>query len=65
MEQTAASVRQVRNSVGEISACSGEQHSGIEEINKDIVQIDETTQRNAALVEEAAAAATSLQDQAA
>jgi methyl-accepting chemotaxis protein len=65
MEQVVASVRRVRDVVGEISASSVEQHSGIEEINKAIVQIDETTQRNAALVEEAAAAAASLQEQAA
>jgi methyl-accepting chemotaxis protein len=65
MEQVVASVRHVSDAVGEISASSLEQRSGIEEINKAIVQIDETTQRNAALVEEAAAAAAGLQEQAA
>lgn len=65
MEQVVASVRHVSDVVGEISASSIEQRSGIEEINKAIVQIDETTQRNAALVEEAAAAAAALQEQAA
>jgi methyl-accepting chemotaxis protein len=65
MEQVVASVRHVSDVVGEISASSVEQRSGIEEINKAIVQIDETTQRNAALVEEAAAAAAALQEQAA
>ena len=65
MDQIMASVQRVSGVVGEISASSVEQRSGIEEINKAIVQIDETTQRNAALVEEAAAAAAALQDQAA
>ncbi|ALK98625.1 chemotaxis protein [Massilia sp. WF1] len=65
MEQVVASVRRVSDVVGEISASSLEQRSGIEEINKAVVQIDETTQRNAALVEEAAAAAAALQEQAA
>jgi methyl-accepting chemotaxis protein len=65
MERVVASVRHVSDVVEEISASSVEQRSGIEEINKAIVQIDETTQRNAALVEEAAAAAAALQEQAA
>ncbi|MGC7974524.1 methyl-accepting chemotaxis protein, partial [Salmonella enterica] len=43
---------------------SSEQSTGIEEINRAITQMDEVTQQNAALVEEAAAAAQSLQDQA-
>ncbi|MFX5622690.1 hypothetical protein ABTE00_21280, partial [Acinetobacter baumannii] len=42
---------------------SGEQSDGIEQINQAIVQMDEVTQQNAALVEEAAAAAQSLQEQ--
>jgi methyl-accepting chemotaxis protein len=65
MEQVLASVRHVSDVVGEISASSVEQRSGIEEINKAIVHIDETTQQNAALVEQAAAAAAALQEQAA
>jgi len=65
MDQIVASVQRVSGVVGEISASSVEQRSGIEEINKAIVQIDETTQQNAALVEEAAAAAAALQEQAA
>jgi methyl-accepting chemotaxis protein len=64
MDQIVASVQRVSGVVGEISASSVEQRSGIEEINKAIVQIDETTQQNAALVEEAAAAAAALQEQA-
>jgi uncharacterized phage infection (PIP) family protein YhgE len=51
--------------MGEISAASTEQSQGIEQVNRAITQMDETTQQNAALVEEAAAAAESLQDQAA
>jgi len=50
--------------ISEITAASKEQSQGIEQINQAIVLIDEVTQQNAALVEEAAAAAGSLQDQA-
>jgi methyl-accepting chemotaxis protein-2 (aspartate sensor receptor) len=49
----------------EITAATGEQSSGIEEINRAMGHIDDITQQNAALVEQAAAAAQSLQDQAA
>ena len=48
----------------EIAAASAEQACGIEEVSKAVVQMDEMTQQNAALVEEAAAAAESLQQQA-
>jgi methyl-accepting chemotaxis protein len=51
--------------MGEITAASSEQSTGIEEVNKAIVQMDEVTQQNAALVEQAAAAASALQEQAA
>jgi methyl-accepting chemotaxis protein len=50
--------------MGEISSASHEQTQGIEQINQAITQMDQVTQQNAALVEEAAAAAASLQDQA-
>jgi uncharacterized phage infection (PIP) family protein YhgE len=50
--------------MGEITAASQEQTSGIEQINMAIAQMDEVTQQNAALVEEAAAAAQSMQNQA-
>jgi methyl-accepting chemotaxis protein len=50
--------------MGEISAASTEQTQGIEQVNSAISQMDEVTQQNAALVEEAAAAAESLQEQA-
>ncbi|MGN6581194.1 MAG: methyl-accepting chemotaxis protein, partial [Bordetella sp.] len=49
--------------MGEISAASEEQSSGIDQVNLAVTQMDETTQQNAALVEQAAAAAGSLRDQ--
>jgi methyl-accepting chemotaxis protein len=59
------SVRQVSDLMGEISAASGEQHRGIDQVNVAISQMDEVTQQNAALVEEASAAAQSMAAQAA
>jgi methyl-accepting chemotaxis protein len=59
------SIRSVTDIMGEISAASAEQSSGIEQINMAVVQMDLVTQQNAALVEEAAAASASMQDQAA
>ncbi|MFL9879993.1 methyl-accepting chemotaxis protein [Herbaspirillum rhizosphaerae] len=64
MDEVVASVKRVTDIVGEISAASVEQSSGLEQINQAIAQMDEVTQQNAALVEEAAAAAQSLQEQA-
>ncbi len=64
MELIVTSVRQVADIMGEITAATQEQSSGIEEINQAITQMDEMTQQNAALVEEAAAAAESMQEQA-
>ncbi|MDT0354455.1 methyl-accepting chemotaxis protein [Herbaspirillum huttiense F1] len=63
MHEVVASVKRVTDVVAEITAASGEQSDGIEQINQAIVQMDEVTQQNAALVEEAAAAAQSLQEQ--
>ena len=65
MNEIVASVRRVTDIMSEITAASQEQSSGIEEINRAIVQMDEMTQQNAALAEEAAAAAESLQEQSA
>ena len=65
MKEVVESVRRVTDIVAEISAASHEQSSGIDEIGRAITQIDQTTQQNAALVEQAAAAAQSMQDQAA
>ncbi len=59
-----SSIKQVADIMGEITAATQEQSSGIEEVNQAITQMDEMTQRNAALVEEAAAAAESMQTQA-
>jgi methyl-accepting chemotaxis protein len=64
MDEVVASVKRVTAIVGEITAASGEQSSGIEQINNAIIQMDNVTQQNAALVEQAAAAAASMQDQA-
>ena len=64
MEEIVGSVRRVTDIMGEITAASQEQTSGIEQINQAIVQMDQVTQQNAALVEEASAAAQSLQEQA-
>ncbi len=58
-------IRSVTDIMGEISAASAEQSSGIEQINMAVVQMDQVTQQNAALVEEAAAASASMQEQAA
>jgi methyl-accepting chemotaxis protein len=65
MTEVVSSVRRVSDVVAEISAASHEQSTGIEEVNRAITQMDEVTQQNAALVEQAAAAAGSLQEQAA
>jgi methyl-accepting chemotaxis protein len=53
----------VTDIMAEISAASVEQSSGIEQVNQAVTQMDEVTQQNAALVEEAAAAAEALQEQ--
>ncbi|MCE4348004.1 methyl-accepting chemotaxis protein [Xanthomonas hortorum pv. cynarae] len=64
MGEVVASVQRVTDIMGEISAASQEQSAGIEQVNQTITQMDETTQQNAALVEEATAAARALEDQA-
>ncbi len=63
MEEIVASVKRVTDIMGEIASASHEQTQGIEQINQAITQMDQVTQQNAALVEEAAAAASSLQEQ--
>ena len=65
MDEIVASVQRVTGIMGEITAASQAQSTGIEQINQAISQMDEVTQQNAALVEEAAAAAQSLEEQAA
>ena len=65
MGEVVASVARVTDIMAEITAASSEQRVGIDQVNEAIAQMDHVTQQNAALVEEAAAAAGSLQDQAA
>jgi methyl-accepting chemotaxis protein len=65
MDEIVYSVKRVTDIIGEITMATREQTSGIEQINQSIAQMDEATQQNAALVEQAAAAAGSMQDQAA
>lgn len=64
MTEIVSSVQRVTDIMGEISAASSEQSAGIDQVNTAITSMDEVTQQNAALVEEAAAAAESLVDQA-
>jgi methyl-accepting chemotaxis protein len=65
MAEIVTSVKRVTDIMGEISAASAEQSSGIEQVNSTVTQMDEVTQQNAALVEEASASARALEDQAA
>jgi methyl-accepting chemotaxis protein len=64
LEQIVLSVKKVSDIVAEIAAASREQSSGIEQVNKAVMQMDEMTQQNAALVEQATAASQSMADQA-
>jgi methyl-accepting chemotaxis protein-1 (serine sensor receptor) len=65
MNEIIGAVQRVTDIMGEIAAASAEQSTGIEQVSRAVTQMDEVTQQNAALVEEAAAAAQSLEDQAA
>ncbi|MRW93642.1 HAMP domain-containing protein [Duganella sp. FT80W] len=65
MGEIVTSVQRVTDIMGEISMATQEQSTGIDQINMAVGQMDTVTQQNAALVEEAAAAAASLQEQAA
>ena len=65
MTEIVQSVSRVTDIMAEITAASQEQTAGIEQVNAAIIQMDQTTQQNAALVEEASAAAQSLQQEAA
>lgn len=64
MDEIVVSIKRVTGIMSEIMLASQEQTVGIEQINEAIAQMDDVTQQNAALVEEAAAAATALQNQA-
>ncbi len=63
MEEIVIHVQRVNAIIGEIAAANKEQSVGIEQVNQAVTSIDQITQQNAALVEEAAAAAKSLEDQ--
>ncbi|CAB3797710.1 Methyl-accepting chemotaxis protein I [Paraburkholderia ultramafica] len=63
MRNVSASISRVTQMMAEISASSLEQSTGIEQVNQAVLQMDEMTQQNAALVEQAAAAAASLHQQ--
>jgi methyl-accepting chemotaxis protein len=65
MEQVVGSVARVTHIMGAISVATGEQRSGIGHVNQAITEMDAVTQQNAALVEQAAAAAGAMQEQAA
>ncbi|CAN0618913.1 Methyl-accepting chemotaxis protein I [Burkholderia multivorans] len=64
MTDILASVRRVHDLMAEITAASDEQSKGIEQVNRAVAQMDQVTQQNAALVEQASAAAHSLEEQA-
>ena len=64
MDEIVQAVKRVTDIMGEISSASAEQSAGIEQVNEAVAQMDEVTQQNAALVEQAAAAAGSLEEQA-
>ncbi len=65
MEEIVASVQRVTAIMAEITAASQEQSAGIEQVNQTVTQMDEATQQNAGLVEEATAAARAMEQQSA
>jgi methyl-accepting chemotaxis protein len=64
MTEVVSSIRRVTDIMGEISAASIEQSAGVTQVGEAVSQMDKVTQQNAALVEESAAAAASLEQQA-
>jgi len=64
MNEIVGSVQSVTDIIGEITAATEEQRAGIGQINQAVSQMDQVTQQNAALVEEAAAASSAMQDEA-
>lgn len=64
MDEIVNSIKQVTDIMSDITSASKEQSAGIEQVHQAVAQMDEVTQQNAALVEEAAAAASSLEQQA-
>jgi methyl-accepting chemotaxis protein len=63
LQEIVSAVKKVTDIVGEIAAASREQSIGIEQVNRAVAQMDETTQQNAALVEQAAASSRGIVDQ--
>lgn len=64
MQEVVSSIQRVNDIMGEISSASTEQSEGVSQVGDAVSQMDQTTQQNAALVEESAAAAASLKTQA-
>jgi methyl-accepting chemotaxis protein len=64
MTEVVSSIKRVTDLMGEISAANNEQSTDVSEVAQVVMQMDQTTQQNAALVEQMAAAATSLRSQA-
>jgi methyl-accepting chemotaxis protein len=64
MNEIVGSVQRVTDIIGEITAAASEQSDGIGQVNSSVIQLDQMTQQNAALVEQSAAAAESLREQA-
>ncbi len=64
LEEIVSSVKRVSDIIAEIAAASQEQAGGIDQVNKGILRMDQTTQQNAALVEEATSASQSMKEQA-
>ncbi len=64
MAEIVASVQRVSQTIASISAAAAEQSSGIGQVNRSVTELDRSTQQNAALVEQSAAAAESLKEQA-
>jgi len=64
MDNVVSSLQRVTDIIGEITAASRSQSDGIEEVTRSIQKMDGVTQQNAALVEQASAAAESMQNQA-
>ena len=64
LEEIVGSVKKVGDIVAEIAAASAEQSSGIDQVNKAVMQMDQMTQQNAALAEQASAASVSMREQA-
>ena len=64
MTEVVSSIQRVTTIMGEISVASREQASGVSQVGEAVTQMDQTTQQNAALVEQMAAAATGLKGQA-